>query len=65
MASNKTLELRKIKIRPSRLGKYMLNPLKTNAPEWIRAFQAGDIIKSRDGKTEYLVGNEGNFIRKS
>lgn len=56
MAFNKSLELRKIKVRETFLGDYTLIEGK-----YFRAFSAGDTIYSRDGETKYLVGRDGSF----
>ncbi len=56
MAFNKSLELAKIKPRKSFLGNYQLVDKK-----WYRAFNVGDTIYSRDGKTKYMVNQNGSF----
>lgn len=58
MAFNKSLELAKIKPSQSFLGDYTLV-----GNQWFRDFNVGATIYSRDGKTKYLVGQDGSFRR--
>ena len=60
MAYNKSLELKKIKPEGTYLGLYLQNPNEKKECK-VRGFGAGAIIKSRDGKTEYKVMDNGEF----
>ena len=58
MAFNKSLSQRKIQPNKYFLGDYTLIEGK-----YFRAFSAGATIKSKDGKTSYIVGRDGSFRR--
>ena len=58
MASEKSLNLRKIKENPTTIGNYTMISNK-----WFRDFKPGDFVYSRDGVTKYLVSKNGNFVK--